>query len=71
MIFQSILNYDIFQSVVFPSITVCNLNQLEASNLKMLDIYENDEKRQALLNEFVFGIQENVSEVEWVKKSGE
>ena len=50
------------QDVVFPSITVCNLNQVEASELKKLNIYEDMENRQLLLNEFVFGRKGNLSQ---------
>ena len=47
---------------MFPSITVCNLNQVEASELKKLNIYEDMENRQLLLNEFVFGRKGNLSQ---------
>ena len=51
-----------FQDVVFPSITVCNLNQLEASFLMDINAYGNLNKTNDLLDEFIFGYRGNVSE---------
>ena len=44
-----------FQHVIFPSITVCNLNQIEASFLKDLGVYGNKEQTDALIKEFKLG----------------
>ena len=38
------------------------MNQLEASELKKLNIYEDMENRRLLLNEFVFGLKGNLSQ---------
>ena len=50
-----------FQEVVFPSMTICNLNQVEASFLKENDAYGNMTKMNVLLNEFIKGRKGNLS----------
>ena len=50
-----------FQEVVWPTITVCNLNQIEASFLKDLGVYGNVELTNVLKNEFVLGRQGKLS----------
>ena len=42
---------DNFQDVVFPSITICNLNQVEASFLKDLGIFGNNMMTKILFDE--------------------
>ena len=52
------------QDVEFPSITICNLNQLEADNLKQLNVYGDMQKTNALLKEFITGYQGNLTQEE-------
>ena len=51
-----------FQDVVFPSMTVCNLNQVEASFLRELNVYGNATMTNLLFNEFIHGHHRNLSE---------
>ena len=48
----------------FPSITICNLNQLEADNLKQLNVYGDMQKTNALLKEFITGYEGNLTKEE-------
>ena len=50
-----------FQNVVFPSINVCNRNQIEASKIKDLGVYEDKELTHLLMDEFVTGSKKNIS----------
>ena len=49
------------QDVVFPSITICNLNQVAASDLKLLNVYGNNTRTNIVMNEFIKGHQGNLS----------
>ena len=51
-----------FQEVTFPSITVCNLNRVEASFLKERGIYGNSKATKTIMNEFMFGRNGNLSQ---------
>ena len=46
---------------MFPSLTVCNLNQVEMSFLKENGVYGNITKTNLLLKEFIKGNQGNLS----------
>ena len=46
---------------MFPSITVCNMNQIEASFMKQLNASGNIKKTNALIEEFILGHSGNVS----------
>ena len=46
---------------MFPSVTVCNQNQVEASFLKEMNIYGNATKIRHLFNDFINGHQRNLS----------
>ena len=48
----------------FPSITICNLNQLEADNLKQLNVYGDMQKTNALIKEFITGYEGNLTKEE-------
>ena len=52
------------KDIVFPSLTICNLNQLELSFMKDLNAYGNMTKTNLLINEFIKGYPENHSEEE-------
>ena len=52
------------KEAIFPSLTVCNFNQLEASFMKELGIYGNKNLTDLLLKEFMIGRQENLTEFE-------
>ena len=52
----------IFQEVTFPSITVCNLNRVEASYLKDIGYYGDSKATKTIMNEFMFGRKGNLSE---------
>ena len=54
-------NYILPQDVVFPSVTICNLNQVEASFLKKLNISGFKGKMDVLMKEFMHGHQGNTS----------
>ena len=45
----------LLQDVVFPSLTICNLNQVEASFLKDNNVYGNMERTNILHDEFIRG----------------
>ena len=47
---------------MFPTITVCNVNQVEASFLDELDIYGDVEKTNALFRQFFTGSNETLTE---------
>ena len=50
------------QDVVFPSITICNLNQVEASFLKSLNVYGNITLTNLLMDHFIGGHNENINQ---------
>ena len=52
------------QDVVFPSITICNLNKIEASFLKELNIYGDQDATDNLMKEFIDGRNGNKSQQE-------
>ena len=54
----------IFQDVEFPSITVCNLNQVEASFMKDLGIYGNTTMTKLLYKEYINGHNSTLSHEE-------
>ena len=54
----------VFQDIEFPSVTVCNLNQVEASFLKELNVYGNTTMTKLLFDEFINGHQNNLSQEE-------
>ena len=54
----------IFQEVTFPSITVCNLNRVEASYLKDIGYYGDSKATKTIMNEFMFGRNGNLSQEE-------
>ena len=60
----------VFQDIEFPSVTVCNLNQVEASFLKDLNVYGNTAMTKLLFDEFINGHQKNLSkeEEEFIEK---
>ena len=60
----------VFQDIEFPSVTVCNLNQVEASFLKDLNVYGNTTMTKLLFDEFINGHQRNLSkeEEEFIEK---
>ena len=49
---------------MFPSITICNLNQLEASFMKDFSAFGNTSLTNLMINEFIKGHQRNLTEVE-------
>ena len=49
---------------MFPSITVCNLNQVEASFLSTLNVSGNMVKTQVLIDEFLLGNKNNKTDEE-------
>ena len=58
------LHKQFLQDVVFPSITVCNLNQMEASFFRYLNASGNATLTNLLINEFLNGRPENLTENE-------
>ena len=52
------------QDVTFPSITICNLNKIEASFLKELNLYGNQDATDNLMKEFIDGRNGNKSQQE-------
>ena len=62
--FQFLYWINIFQEVLFPAVTLCNLNQIEASDLKILNAYGNITKTNVLIKEFIIGHKENFSHEE-------
>ncbi len=52
------------QEVFFPAITVCNINQVEASFMKQIGIYHNLSQMRALYNEFISGGHEESEDKE-------
>ena len=53
---------NVFQDIVWPSITICNLNQVEASFMKDVEVHGNIELTDLLINEFILGRMGNLSE---------
>ena len=51
-----------FQDVVWPTVTVCNLNQVEASFMKDVEVYGDMVLTDLLINEFILGRVGNLSE---------
>ena len=51
----SSLPFPLIQEVYFPSITVCNINQVEGSFLKDIDIYGNLSQLNVLYDEYISG----------------
>ena len=52
------------QDVTFPTITICNLNKIEASFLKELNIYGDQDAVENLMKEFIDGRNGNKSQQE-------
>ena len=50
--------------MIFPSITICNLNKIEASFLKELNLYGNQDATDNLMKEFIDGRNGNKSQQE-------
>ena len=50
--------------MIFPSITICNLNKIEASFLKELNLYGNQDATDNLMKEFIDGRNVNKSQQE-------
>ena len=55
--------------VVFPSVTICNLNQIQASYLHSLDVYGNPKKTNFLIKEYMDGYHGDLSENEKIISS--
>ena len=53
--------------MIFPSITVCNLNKIEASFLRDLDIYGDGKATKIVLDEFIDGRNTNLTEKQKVQ----
>ena len=52
------------QDVTFPTVTICNLNKIEASFLKQLDLYGDQDAIENLMKEFIDGRNGNKSQRE-------
>ena len=52
------------QELYFPTITVCNLNQVEASRLEAMGVYGNKSRMDAVFDEFIIGRKGDISEKE-------
>ena len=50
--------------MIFPSVTICNLNKIEASFLKELNLYGNQDATDNLMKEFIDGRNGNKSQQE-------
>ena len=50
--------------MIFPSITICNLNKIEASFLKELNLYGDQDATDNLMKEFIDGRNGNKSQQE-------
>ena len=50
--------------MIFPSITICNLNKIEASFLKELNLHGNQDATDNLMKEFIDGRNGNKSQQE-------
>ena len=47
-----------FQNVIFPSITICNLNLVEASLFKNLSAFDDQVKKQQIIRKYIEGTKD-------------
>ena len=73
---NTLLSY-ILQEVYFPSITVCNINQVEGSFLREIGIYGNLSQLNVLYDEYISGRERDLTwkdqtfleSIQWLKST--